>query len=84
MLAFVISEALALISEGTKKFSSYESGIEPFENVRVQFQILSYIFDLVFIVFEVETVFLFLYYYLFLLSPMMLPTGSSRWKSDML
>nr|YP_009433318.1 NADH-plastoquinone oxidoreductase subunit 3 [Zostera marina]YP_010193454.1 NADH dehydrogenase subunit 3 [Zostera nigricaulis]YP_010193625.1 NADH dehydrogenase subunit 3 [Zostera japonica]YP_010205198.1 NADH-plastoquinone oxidoreductase subunit 3 [Chorda filum]YP_010574271.1 NADH dehydrogenase subunit 3 [Zostera muelleri]ATD85228.1 NADH-plastoquinone oxidoreductase subunit 3 [Zostera marina]QZQ52674.1 NADH dehydrogenase subunit 3 [Zostera nigricaulis]QZQ52845.1 NADH dehydrogenase subunit 3 len=59
ILAFVISGALAPISEGTEKFSSYESGIEPFGDAWVQFRIRYYMFALVFVVFDVETVFLY-------------------------
>nr|YP_010193539.1 NADH dehydrogenase subunit 3 [Phyllospadix iwatensis]QZQ52759.1 NADH dehydrogenase subunit 3 [Phyllospadix iwatensis] len=59
ILAFVISGLLAPISEGTEKFSSYESGIEPLGDAWVQFRIRYYMFALVFVVFDVETVFLY-------------------------
>nr|YP_009241836.1 NADH-plastoquinone oxidoreductase subunit 3 [Potamogeton perfoliatus]YP_010593194.1 NADH-plastoquinone oxidoreductase subunit 3 [Potamogeton crispus]YP_010830709.1 NADH-plastoquinone oxidoreductase subunit 3 [Potamogeton distinctus]YP_010830795.1 NADH-plastoquinone oxidoreductase subunit 3 [Potamogeton maackianus]YP_010830881.1 NADH-plastoquinone oxidoreductase subunit 3 [Potamogeton wrightii]AMQ13410.1 NADH-plastoquinone oxidoreductase subunit 3 [Potamogeton perfoliatus]WAI96261.1 NADH-pl len=59
ILAFVISGVLAPISEGTEKFSSYESGIEPMGDAWVQFRIRYYMFALVFVVFDVETVFLY-------------------------
>nr|YP_009241921.1 NADH-plastoquinone oxidoreductase subunit 3 [Sagittaria lichuanensis]YP_009681140.1 NADH-plastoquinone oxidoreductase subunit 3 [Sagittaria trifolia]YP_010518664.1 NADH-plastoquinone oxidoreductase subunit 3 [Sagittaria graminea]UDZ59703.1 NADH-plastoquinone oxidoreductase subunit 3 [Limnophyton obtusifolium]UDZ59706.1 NADH-plastoquinone oxidoreductase subunit 3 [Sagittaria montevidensis]UDZ59707.1 NADH-plastoquinone oxidoreductase subunit 3 [Sagittaria guayanensis]AMQ13495.1 NADH-plastoqu len=59
ILAFVISGILGPISEGTEKFSSYESGIEPMGDAWVQFRIRYYMFALVFVVFDVETVFLY-------------------------
>nr|YP_010286799.1 NADH-plastoquinone oxidoreductase subunit 3 [Hydrocharis dubia]UKT60854.1 NADH-plastoquinone oxidoreductase subunit 3 [Hydrocharis dubia] len=59
ILAFVISGILAPIREGTEKFSSYESGIEPMGDAWVQFRIRYYMFALVFVVFDVETVFLY-------------------------
>nr|UDZ59715.1 NADH-plastoquinone oxidoreductase subunit 3 [Helanthium tenellum]UDZ59716.1 NADH-plastoquinone oxidoreductase subunit 3 [Helanthium bolivianum] len=59
ILAFVISRIFGPISEGTEKFSSYESGIEPMGDAWVQFRIRYYVFALVFVVFDVETVFLY-------------------------
>ncbi|KAK8953798.1 hypothetical protein KSP39_PZI002303 [Platanthera zijinensis] len=59
ILAFVISRILAPIREGPEKLSSYESGIEPMGYAWVQFQIRYYMFALVFVVFDVETVFLY-------------------------
>nr|WBF92817.1 NADH-plastoquinone oxidoreductase subunit 3 [Bulbophyllum sp. LT-2022a] len=58
ILAFVISGILAPIREGPEKLSSYESGIEPMGDAWVQFRIRYYMFALVFVVFDVETVFL--------------------------
>nr|AEJ10295.1 NADH-plastoquinone oxidoreductase subunit 3 [Lomandra longifolia] len=58
-LAFVISGVLAPISKGSEKLSSYESGIEPMGDAWLQFRIRYYMFALVFVVFDVETVFLY-------------------------
>ena len=41
------------------KYTTYESGIEPFNDSRVQFTIRYYIFALMFVIFDVETVFLY-------------------------
>ncbi len=41
------------------KYSTYESGIEPFSDSRVQFHVRYYIFALMFVIFDVETVFLY-------------------------
>ncbi|CAN6482980.1 unnamed protein product [Victoria cruziana] len=59
ILAFIISGVLAPISEGPEKLSSYESGIEPIRDAWIQFRIRYYMFALIFVVFDVETVFLY-------------------------
>ncbi|RHN45170.1 putative NADH:ubiquinone reductase (H(+)-translocating) [Medicago truncatula] len=59
ILAFLISGILAPIRKGPEKHSSYESGIEPMGDAWLQFQIRYYMFALVFVVFDVETVFLY-------------------------
>jgi NAD(P)H-quinone oxidoreductase subunit 3 len=59
ILAFLISRVLSPISKGPEKLSSYESGIEPMGNAWLQFRIRYYMFALVFVVFDVETVFLY-------------------------
>nr|YP_010877460.1 NADH dehydrogenase subunit 3 [Hechtia michoacana]WHE19256.1 NADH dehydrogenase subunit 3 [Hechtia michoacana] len=61
ILAFVISGVLApvSVSEGPEKLSSYESGIEPMGDAWLQFRIRYYMFALVFVVFDVEAVFLY-------------------------
>ncbi|PHT38115.1 NAD(P)H-quinone oxidoreductase subunit 3, chloroplastic [Capsicum baccatum] len=59
ILAFFNSEVLAPISKGPEKLSTYESGIEPMGDAWLQFRICYYIFALVFVVFDVETVFLY-------------------------
>jgi NADH-quinone oxidoreductase subunit A len=41
------------------KETTYESGIEPFHDSRVQFNVRYYIFALMFVIFDVETVFLY-------------------------
>ncbi|PLR76159.1 NADH:ubiquinone oxidoreductase subunit A [Bacillus sp. V3-13] len=41
------------------KYTTYESGIEPFHDSRVQFNVRYYIFGLMFVIFDVETVFLY-------------------------
>ncbi|CAN4085218.1 unnamed protein product [Withania somnifera] len=50
---------LAPISKGPEKLSTYESGIEPMGDAWLKFQIRYYMFSLVFVVFYVETVFLY-------------------------
>nr|BBF90932.1 NADH-plastoquinone oxidoreductase subunit 3 [Lepidothamnus intermedius] len=59
IMAFSISRALAPMSKGPEKLTSYESGIEPMGDTWIQFRIRYYMFALVFVVFDVETVFLY-------------------------
>lgn len=59
ILAFLISSLLSPISKGPEKLSGYESGIEPMGDAWLQFRIRYYMFALVFVVFDVETVFLY-------------------------
>nr|AEJ10277.1 NADH-plastoquinone oxidoreductase subunit 3 [Centrolepis monogyna] len=59
IFAFLVSGVLAPVSKGPEKFSSYESGIEPIGDAWLQFRIRYYMFALVFVVFDVETVFLY-------------------------
>nr|YP_010919006.1 NADH dehydrogenase subunit C [Euodia pubifolia]WAJ50649.1 NADH dehydrogenase subunit C [Euodia pubifolia] len=59
ILAFQISAVLAPIIKGPEKLSSYESGLEPMGDAWLQFRIRYYMFALVFVVFDVETVFLY-------------------------
>ncbi|HHW35824.1 MAG TPA: NADH-quinone oxidoreductase subunit A [Bacillales bacterium] len=41
------------------KRTTYESGLEPFHEARVQFNVRYYIFALMFVIFDVETIFLY-------------------------
>ncbi|WP_390628430.1 NADH-quinone oxidoreductase subunit A [Bacillus litorisediminis] len=41
------------------KYTTYESGIDPFHDSRVQFNVRYYMFALLFVIFDVETVFLY-------------------------
>ena len=58
-LAFLISGVLAPLNKRPEKLSSYESGIEPIGDAWLQFRIRYYMFALVFVIFDVETVFLY-------------------------
>lgn len=60
VLAIGISTLVApSTSKNPEKYTSYESGIEPMGESWIQFQIRYYMFALVFVVFDVETVFLY-------------------------
>lgn len=41
------------------KLTTYESGIEPFHDANVRFHVRYYIFAILFVIFDVETVFLY-------------------------
>jgi len=59
LLTFSISRSLAPINKGLEKATSYKSSIEPMGDTWIQFRIRYYMFALVFVVFDVETVFLY-------------------------
>jgi NAD(P)H-quinone oxidoreductase subunit 3 len=60
ILTFSISKIIAPISsKRPEKLTSYESGIEPMGDAWIQFQIRYYMFALVFVIFDIETVFLY-------------------------
>lgn len=58
-LAFTTSKLLAPTVPTPEKKTSYESGIEPIGEAWIQFQIRYYMFALVFVIFDVETIFLY-------------------------
>lgn len=58
-LALVIPRIIAPRKPNTIKSQTYECGIETVGNTWVQFRVQYYIFALVFLVFDVETVFLY-------------------------
>jgi NADH-quinone oxidoreductase subunit A len=58
-LAFVvISYLFAVQVGGTEKLSAYECGFEPFEDARNTFNISTIIFAIMFIVFDIEALYL--------------------------
>jgi NAD(P)H-quinone oxidoreductase subunit 3 len=59
VLAFTVSGLIAPPNPSPEKITTYESGIEPMGEAWIQFQIRYYMFALVFVVFDVETVFLY-------------------------
>nr|YP_010139982.1 NdhC [Rhodobryum laxelimbatum]QQK56280.1 NdhC [Rhodobryum laxelimbatum] len=62
ILTFFLSNILAPVGNNNKrpeKFTGYESGIEPMGDAWIQFQIRYYMFALVFVIFDIETVFLY-------------------------
>jgi NAD(P)H-quinone oxidoreductase subunit 3 len=58
VLALGASALLAPKRRGSLRRSTYESGMEPFGQAWIQFNIRYYMFALVFVIFDVETVFL--------------------------
>jgi NADH:ubiquinone oxidoreductase subunit 3 (subunit A) len=58
-LALVIPRIIAPRKPNSLKSQTYECGIETVGDTRVQFRIQYYIFALIFLIFDVETVFLF-------------------------
>ncbi|GAB4371990.1 MAG: photosynthetic/respiratory NAD(P)H-quinone oxidoreductase subunit C [Elainellaceae cyanobacterium] len=57
--AIVLSSVLAPRRKGAERRTTYESGMEPIGGAWIQFNIRYYMFALVFVIFDVETVFLY-------------------------
>ncbi|MBD1870836.1 photosynthetic/respiratory NAD(P)H-quinone oxidoreductase subunit C [Oculatella sp. FACHB-28] len=59
VLAFVTARLVRPHPEGVERRITYESGMEPIGGAWIQFNIRYYMFALVFVIFDVETVFLY-------------------------
>ena len=59
ILALTASKILRPSGGGPERVTTYESGMEPIGGAWIQFNIRYYMFALVFVVFDVETVFLY-------------------------
>ena len=59
LAAFVVPRLIAPRKPYPQKMETYECGIETVGNTWVQFRVQYYIFALVFLIFDVETVFLY-------------------------
>lgn len=59
ILALTASKLLRPRGGGPERVTTYESGMEPIGGAWIQFNIRYYMFALVFVVFDVETVFLY-------------------------
>lgn len=59
VVALAIGRLLRPNKPTAAKQTTYESGIDPFHDSRVQFNVRYYIFALLFVIFDVETVFLY-------------------------
>jgi NADH:ubiquinone oxidoreductase subunit 3 (subunit A) len=58
LLFLVLSYMFTSQTGGTEKLSAYECGFEPFEDARNTFDIKFYIFAILFIIFDIEVLFL--------------------------
>src|SRR5690606_41058211 len=59
IVALFLGKLLRPHAPSKEKATTYESGIEPFHDSRVQFNVRYYLFALLFVIFDVETVFLY-------------------------
>jgi len=59
ILALSTSKLLRPKGVGPERRTTYESGIEPMGEARIQFNIRYYMFALIFVLFDVETLFLY-------------------------
>lgn len=55
----LISQVVQIKSPTSLKYVAYESGMSPYGDARIQFDVKFYLYALLFIVFDIETVFLF-------------------------
>ncbi|MGG4491383.1 NADH-quinone oxidoreductase subunit A [Metabacillus idriensis] len=59
VVALGIGRILRPSAPSEAKATTYESGIDPYHDSRVQFNVRYYMFGLMFVIFDVETVFLY-------------------------
>ena len=59
VIALFLGKLLRPYKPTDMKYTTYESGIDPFSDSRVQFNVRYYLFGLMFVIFDVETVFLY-------------------------
>ncbi|WP_285767918.1 NADH-quinone oxidoreductase subunit A [Peribacillus sp. SI8-4] len=59
VVALFLGKLLRPYKPTDMKYTTYESGIDPFSDSRVQFNVRYYLFGLMFVIFDVETVFLY-------------------------
>lgn len=58
-LLFIISYLVVYQENYFEKISAYECGFEPFEDTRVKFDVRFYLVGILFIIFDIEVLFLF-------------------------
>jgi NADH:ubiquinone oxidoreductase subunit 3 (subunit A) len=58
-LLMAVSEVVQIKYPSSLKYTTYESGMTPFGDSHVQFDVKFYMYALLFILFDIETVFLF-------------------------
>ncbi|MGD6816552.1 NADH-quinone oxidoreductase subunit A [Metabacillus sp. 113a] len=58
-VALTIGRLLRPHAPTQAKMTTYESGMDPFHDSRIQFNVRYYIFALMFVIFDVETVFMY-------------------------
>ena len=59
IILLVLSYLLAVQNPDSEKLSSYECGFEPYEDARHKFDVKFYIVAILFILFDIEAIFLF-------------------------
>lgn len=59
LVALFFGKLLRPYQPNENKYTTYESGIDPFQDSWVQFTVRYYMFALLFVIFDVETVFLY-------------------------
>lgn len=58
-IILILSYFLAIQNPESEKLSTYECGFEPYEDARLQFDVKFYLVAILFLVFDLETVFIY-------------------------
>ena len=58
-IILILSYFLAIQNPESEKLSTYECGFEPYEDARLQFDVKFYLIAILFLVFDIETVFIY-------------------------
>jgi NADH-quinone oxidoreductase subunit A len=58
-IILILSYFLAIQNPELEKLSTYECGFEPYEDARLQFDVKFYLIAILFLVFDIETVFIY-------------------------
>lgn len=59
VLLFLSSYTLMFQQENIEKISAYECGFQPFEDTRIKFDVRYYLVGILFLIFDLEIMFLF-------------------------
>lgn len=59
LIIFNLSYTIAVQNPDSEKISAYECGFEPFEDARNKFDVRFYIVAILFLIFDIEVVYLF-------------------------
>jgi NADH-quinone oxidoreductase subunit A len=58
IVIFIFSYGFSLQNPETEKMSAYECGFDPYEGSRKKFDVKFYVFAMLFVIFDIETMFL--------------------------
>jgi NADH-quinone oxidoreductase subunit A len=56
---FLVAQVVQAKNPTAMKYSAYESGMRPYGDARIRFDVKFYLYALLFILFDIETIFLF-------------------------
>ena len=58
-IILILSYFLVIQNPESEKLSTYECGFEPYEDARLQFDVKFYLIAILFLVFDLETIFIY-------------------------
>ena len=59
LIIFILAYVISILLPDTEKLSTYECGFDPYEDARNAFDVRFYLVAILFIIFDIETVFLY-------------------------